>query len=130
MGTLRLRGALWGWLLVHVALALFAAEARAQQRELRVSVSSAQLVNFHAAARSVFIADPAIADIQVASPDSVIVFGRKPGQTTLIAMGTNDKPLANIQVIVAHNYGDLRRLILQEATAPDVKITPTPTGIA
>src|SRR4051812_21059296 len=125
----KLPGALWGWLLVLVALALFAAEAWAQQRELRVSVSSAQLVNFHAAARSVFIADPAIADIQVASPDSVIVFGRKPGQTTLIAMGTNDKPLANIQVVVSHNYGDLRRLILQDVTAPEVKITPTPNGV-
>ena len=87
-----------------VAVSLFAAEARAQQRELRVAVSSAQLVNFRAAARSVFIADPAIADIQVASPDSVIVFGRKPGQTTLIAMGANDKPLANIQVVVSHSY--------------------------
>ena len=45
------------------------------------------------------------------------MFGRKPGQTTLIAMGANDKPLANIQVVVSHNYGDLRRLILQDVTA-------------
>src|SRR3954453_17204798 len=129
MGTLRLRGALWGWLLVHVALALFAAEARAQQRELRVSVSSAQLVNFHAAARSVFIADPAIADIQVASPDSVIVFGRKPGQTTLIAMGPNDNPVANIQVVSTHSYGVARRRTLQDTLLSDVNGPPTPNGI-
>ena len=64
----KLPGALWVLLLLVVAVALFAAEAQAQQRELRVPVSSAQLVNFRAAARSVFIADPAIADIQVASP--------------------------------------------------------------
>jgi len=107
----------------------FAADACAQ-RQLRVAVSSAQLVNFHAAARSVFVADPAIADIQVASPDSVIVFGRKPGQTTLIAIGENDKPLVNMQVVVSHSYADLRRLILQDATAPDVKITQTPSGIS
>jgi pilus assembly protein CpaC len=117
MGTLKLRSALGVWLLVVIgASPLFAADAWAQQRELRVAVSSAQLVNFRAPARSVFIADPAIADVQVASPDSVIVFGRKPGQTTLIAIGENDKPLANMQVIVNHSYADLRRLILQDAT--------------
>src|SRR3954466_6197536 len=125
----KLPGALWVLLLLIAAVALFAAEARAQQRELRVPVSSGKLVDFRAPPRSVFIADPAIADIQVASPDSVIVFGRKPGQTTLIAMGTNDKPLANIQVVVSHSYGDLRRLILQDTAAPDVKVTPTPNGI-
>ena len=128
-GKAKLPGALWILLLLVVAVALFAAEAQAQQRELRVPVSSAKIVDFRAAARSVFIADPAIADIQVASPDSVIVFGRKPGQTTLIAMGANDKPLANIQVVVSHSSGDLRRLILQDTTAPDVKVTPTPNGI-
>ena len=129
MVRLQLRSAFCVWLLVIIGVSLFAADAWAQ-RELRVAVSSAQLVNFHAPARSVFIADPAIADVQVASPDSVIVFGRKPGQTTLIAIGENDKPLANMQVIVSHSYADLRRLILQDATAPGVKITQTPSGIS
>src|SRR3954468_13897571 len=125
----KLPGALWVLLLLIAAVALFAAEARAQQRELRVPVSSAKLVDFRAPARSVFIADPAIADIQAASPASVIVFGRKPGQTTLIAMGTNDKPLANIQVVVSHSYGDLRRLILQDTAGPRGKVTPPANGI-
>jgi pilus assembly protein CpaC len=108
---------------------LLAGAASAQPRQLQVPVSTAQVVTFRAPARSVFIADPTIADVQVASPTSVIVFGRKPGQTTLIAMGGDDKPLANIDVRVAHSYSDLRRLVLQEVSAPGVKITPTPTGI-
>ena len=97
MLRLTLRSAFCVWFLVIIGLLLFAADACAQ-RQLRVAVSSAQLVNFHAAARSVFVADPAIADIQVASPDSVIVFGRKPGQTTLIAIGENDKPLDAVSI--------------------------------
>ena len=112
-----------------MAAMLLAREATAQPREIRVAVSSAQVVTFRAAARSVFIADPAVADIQVASPTSVIVFGRKPGQTTLIAIGADDKPLANIQIIVSHNYADLQRLILQDVQAPGVKIRSTPTGL-
>src|SRR5260221_7860165 len=71
MVRLTLRSALCVCLLVIIGVSLFAADAWAQ-RELRVAVSSAQLVNFRAPARSVFIADPAIADLQVASPDSVI----------------------------------------------------------
>jgi pilus assembly protein CpaC len=103
-------------------------DAMAQPRELRVAVSSAQVVEFPKPARSVFIADPAIADIQVAAPTSVIVFGRKPGQTTLIAIGADDKTLAKVQIIVGYDYADLRRLIQQDVPGADVKITATPTG--
>ena len=129
MARLQLRSVLCACLFVIIGVLLFAADACAQ-RELRIAVSSAQIVNFRAPARSVFIADPAIADVQVASPESAIVFGRKPGQTTLIAIGENDKPLANMQVVVNHSYADLRRLILQDTTAPEVKITSTPSGIS
>src|SRR5229473_4726941 len=106
MITGHIRGVLLLCLLVFAAM-LFGSEVMAQPRELRVAVSSAQVVEFPNPARSVFIADPAIADIQVPAPTSVIVFGRKPGQTTLIAIGEDDKPLAKIQIIVGHNYADL-----------------------
>src|SRR5713101_1031566 len=115
--------------LVFFTAMLFGPEAMAQSRELRVAVSSAQVVEFPRPARTVFIADPAIADIQVSAPTSVIVFGRKPGQTTLIAIGEDDKPLAKIQIIVGHNYADLGRLIQQDVPNTNVKITPTPNGV-
>jgi pilus assembly protein CpaC len=113
--------------LLVVAAALVGREAWAQPRELRVAVSAAQVVEF--SARSVFIADPTVADIQVSAPTSVIVFGRKPGQTTLIAIGADDKPLANIKIIVGYNYADLRRLIDQDVPNANVKVTETPGGI-
>lgn len=115
--------------LLVVPAVLAGREARAQPHELRVAVSSAQVVEFPNPARSVFIADPAIADIQVSAPTSVIVFGRKPGQTTLIAIGADDKPLAKIQIIVGYNYADLQRLIGQDVPNANVKITATPAGI-
>src|SRR5713101_3249024 len=115
--------------LVFFTAMLFGPEAMAQSRELRVAVSSAKVVEFPRPARTVFIADPAIADIQVSAPTSVIVFGRKPGQTTLIAIGADDKPLAKIQIIVGYNYGDLQRLIGQDVPNANVKITATPAGI-
>jgi pilus assembly protein CpaC len=118
------------WLcLMVVTASLFGRPAMAETRELRVAVSSAQVVEFRKPARSVFIADPAIADIQVASPTSVIVFGRKPGQTTLIAIGADDKLLARIQVVVGYNFADVQRLIEHDVPGADVKIAATPSGV-
>jgi pilus assembly protein CpaC len=122
-----------GWalslcLLIVMAMML-GSEAVAQQRELRVSVSSAQVVEFPRPAKSVFIADPTIADVQVPAPTSVIVFGRKPGQTTLIAMGDDDKPVAKMQVVVGYDFADLRRLINQDVPNANIKVTPGPAGM-
>jgi pilus assembly protein CpaC len=124
---MRLSGVLPLCLIVFAAM-LFGPDAMAQRRELRVAVSSAQLVEFPRAARSVFIADPAIADVQVPSPTSVIVFGRKPGQTTLIAIGEDDKPVATMQVIVAYDFAELRRLIQQDVPNANLKITANSNG--
>jgi pilus assembly protein CpaC len=128
MIAMRIEGALLLCLLA-VAVMLFAPGARAQQRELRVAVSSAQLVEFPRPARSVFIADPTIADVQVPAPNSVIVFGRKPGQTTLIAIGDDDQPVAKMQVIVGYDFSDLRRLIQQDVPNANIKVAPTATGM-
>jgi pilus assembly protein CpaC len=128
MTTARIGGAL-AFSLVFLAAMLFASEAMAQRREMRVAVSSARVVEFPRPARTVFIADPAIADIQVAAPMTVIVFGRKPGQTTLVAIGEDDKPLATIQVVVGYEFAELKRLIQQEAPNADVKVSGTPTGV-
>lgn len=120
------------WLLpclVVLAAAIGGRAALAEPRELRVAVSSAQVVQFPTPARSVFIADPSIADVQVSAPTSVIVFGRKPGETTLIAIGEDDKTLAKIQIIVGYNYADLQRMILRDVPKADVKVSPTPTGV-
>lgn len=117
-------------LIVFAAVALLnGAAAVAQPRELSVAVSAAKVVEFPKAARSVFIADPAIADIQVSAPTSVIVFGRKPGQTTLIAIGNDDKPLANVQIIVGYNYADLKRMIARDVPGAAVNVKQTPSGI-
>src|SRR5216683_5884073 len=128
MITGHIRGMLLLCLLVFAAT-LFGPEVMAQPRELRVAVSSAKLVEFPRPARSVFIADPAIADVQVPAPNSVIVFGRKPGHTTLIAIGADDKPVAKIQVIVSYEFSDLRRLIQQEVPNADIKLSATQNGM-
>ncbi len=121
---------LWGiWLLAAVALVAVAGVAWAQPREVRIAVSSGQLIEFPRAARSVFIADPAIADVQVPAKNSVIVFGRKPGQTTLLAIDEQDKLLASIQVVVGYDLGAVSRLVRQDVPSAAIELSSTPTGV-
>jgi pilus assembly protein CpaC len=122
-----------GWIawycLVFFTAMLCGTEAMAQRREMRVAVSSAEVVEFARPARTVFIADPTIADIQVVAPKTVIVFGRKPGQTTLVAIGEDDKPLTTMQIMVGYEFAELKRLIQQEVPNADIKITSTQAGV-
>jgi pilus assembly protein CpaC len=122
--------ACFGWAVLMV-LVLASGLAVAQQalRQIHLAVSAGQLIQFPRPARSVFIADPAIADVQVPSRDSVIVFGRKPGQTTLFATGEDDKPLASIQVIVGYELSEATALIRQEVPGAAIDLKSTPGGI-
>src|ERR1051325_4605081 len=129
VNAIRLDRALWLPCLVFLTAMLFGVNAMAQPRELRVAVSSAKVVEFPRAARTVFIADPTIADIQVAAPTTVIVFGRKPGHTTLVAIGEDDKQLASIQIAVGYEYAELRRLIQQDVPNANIKVAPTANGV-
>ena len=106
-----------------------AGPAAAQPRQITVEVSSGRLISFPRPARGVFIADPTIADVQVPSNKSVIVFGRKPGRTTLIALDDQDQQLASIQVVVRYELTDLQQLVRQEVPNGNIEVLNTPSGI-
>lgn len=75
--------------------------ARHQGRLLRLSKSAA----------SVFIANPAIADITVKSSRMVYIFGKAPGRTTLFAVDSNENVIADLDIQVTHDLSGLRNAI-------------------
>jgi len=79
-----------------------------QEKLLRIELNKGQLVRLGASATSVFIADPTIADVQVKSPTLVYVFGKKAGETTMFAVDSKDRLLANLRVNVSHNLSHLK----------------------
>ena len=82
-----------------------------QASSMRVEVNKGRLVRLDQPAASVFVADPAIADIQVKSPTLVYVFAKKAGETTLFAVDQNDELLANFRISVSHNLSVLEQAL-------------------
>ncbi len=82
-----------------------------EEKLLPIELNKGQLVRLGAAATSVFIADPKIADVQVKSPTLVYVFGKQAGETTLFAVDGRDRILANLRVSVSLNLSHLRSAI-------------------
>lgn len=99
------------------------------QRQLHVEMSSGELLELPRPAASVFIADPTIADVQAPAGTSIIVFGKKPGSTTLFALDDAGKPIAKVQIQVSYELAELQNLVRQEVPNGSVSMSSTPTAI-
>jgi pilus assembly protein CpaC len=71
---------------------------------------------------SVFVADPEIADVQVKSPRLVYVFGKKPGETTMFAVDSNDQVVMSERLVVQHNLAALERALSDLAPAQPIEV--------
>ena len=91
-------------------------------RLLPIEVNKGRLIRIRRPAATVFIADPAIADIQIKSPTLLYVFGKKAGETTLFAVDAKDRVLVNLTISVSHNLSQLRRTLDRLLPGSDVKV--------
>lgn len=96
---------------------------------LALNVNAGELLRLPRPAAKIFIADPEIADFQAASNQSLLVFGRKPGQTTLYALSQTDGVILSRRINVAHDVGQLQDLIDQSLPRSAVKVQSTAAGI-
>jgi pilus assembly protein CpaC len=76
-----------------------------------LSVGKGRLVRLSRPANSVFIADPAIADVEVKSPMLIYIFGKSSGSTTLYAVGEHDDVLLNDIVQVHYDAAQVQQAI-------------------
>jgi pilus assembly protein CpaC len=81
---------------------------------LSLEIGQGRLIRLGAPAKSVFLANPAVADVDVKSPTLVYVTAKAPGATNLIAVDGFGRVEANIQVSADYDAtglaDDLRRL--------------------
>ena len=93
--------------LAAMTIAQPAAPAPLPEEGLAIELNEGTLIRLDRPANSVFIANPEIADVNVKSSRLVYVFGRKPGETTLYAVDSNDQIVTERRIRVAHNMSGL-----------------------
>ena len=92
-------------------------------RHIALEVREGSLIRLDRPASNVFIADPDVADVQIKSPTLIYVFGKSPGETSLYALGNDDKVLFSGLVSVGHDVTRLKEALHLLLPASDVKAT-------
>jgi pilus assembly protein CpaC len=94
-----------------------------------LEVSQGKLIVLPAPAANVFIADPSIADIQVANADHVFVFGKRSGRTSLYALGVDGILLRSLAVEVYNPTGRAQQLTTATPGSGDIHVGNTANGL-
>jgi pilus assembly protein CpaC len=112
-----------------VQVCLSVAALAAQTPQISIEVSEGRLLTLSGPATSVFLADPAIADVQVPQPNKVFIFGKKTGHTTLHALGDNGQQIASYDIYVTHPSPRSEQMAATAAAGGgDVKVTAQDSG--
>lgn len=96
---------------------------------VEVSVHKGTMVRVNRPAVTVFVADPTIADVESRSQQSIFVYGKKLGETTLMVLDENDKPLLNATIHVSHDRSQLQNLLKRIAPDADITVSSVDGGI-
>lgn len=90
---------------------------------LELSVGKGQLIALPGTMSDVFIADDKIADVQVRSNRQLFVFGKAPGETTIIATNSAGQKVYSRTVKVGRNIDSIDQMLT--LALPDAQISVT-----
>jgi pilus assembly protein CpaC len=96
---------------------------------LVLDVSKGIILRLDRPAANVFVADPAIADVDLKSPTTLYVVGKAAGQTTLFAVDHEDKVLLNSRIEVRHDADALQRALNQIVPGNQVEVRPVADSV-
>lgn len=103
------------------ALAQAAAERPANQ--VTLSVGAGRMVRLDAAMTDLFVANDAIADVQVRSSNQIYIFGKGAGETTVYATNAAGRVVYSANVRVGNNIDSIDSLL--QAAMPEAQIQAT-----
>jgi pilus assembly protein CpaC len=81
-------------------------------------------------AQTIFIAEPEIASYQVVSPSKILIFGRLPGETTLVAMDADGSAIYNALITVKYNTVPMIEALNREFPSLNLRLTSAADGVA
>ena len=91
---------------------------------LNLSAGTGTLVRLPAPMSDVFVANDAVADVQVRSNRQLYVFGKGRGETTVYATGANGKVVYAANVRVGTNLGSVDEMLRMAMPEASVRATP------
>ena len=97
-------------------------------KSITLDADDAQVIELPEPAKTVFVANPEIADIQLASPTNVLLYGKHAGVTTVFAIGETGV-MTRYSVRVSRPSGELLATLRQEVPSAQISVTTTPGGI-
>ena len=111
-----------------IALAAPAAPAFAQptvapSEEVTLSVGTGRLVRLNGVMADLFVANEAVADVQVRSNTSVYIFGKAAGQTTVYATDASGRVIYSASIRVGQNLASVDQML--QLAMPEANIRAT-----
>ncbi len=95
---------------------------------LTVEADKALLIQLPEPAKTVFVANPDIADIQVPTPSSFLIYGKKDGTTSVFAI-SEAGDTASYTVRVTRPLSEIEAALRNAAPNALVKVASTPNGV-
>ncbi len=98
-------------LALTAVVALYGAAASAQTlpvnapADLSVAAGQASYLTLGGAVRDIVVGDPSVADVSVVSDRTLVVLGKRPGVTSLLAFGASGRALTARQIVVTNGGG-------------------------
>ena len=86
---------------LSLTASLTAAPVLAADAPINVNVNMARILRINAAAATVIVGNPGIADVTIQDPQTLILTGKSFGQTNLIVLDSYGEPIADTLVEVA-----------------------------
>ncbi len=100
------------------------AGAEAPANDINLSVGTGRLVRLGGTMTDLFVANDAIADVQVRSPTQIYIFGKTPGSTTVYATDRAGRVIYSANVRVGQNLGSIQELLDLAMPEADIQATP------
>src|SRR5690606_10410253 len=94
-----------------------------------LAVGEGRLIRFQGSAKTVFVADPAVADIQVPSQNAVLIMGKKAGQTTLYVLDDAGNTIIQQNVQVRHPTGEITQVLRQRFPGLRISLESAPGSL-
>jgi pilus assembly protein CpaC len=96
---------------------------------LSVAVGGGEMLHLPKPAVAVFVADPNVADVQVPTPQTVFVLGKKAGTTTLFVLGANNRTILHKTIVVSTDTLTVQRMLDARFPRFQLNVTGAPGSL-